>query len=68
MLTDEERVLIRRIFGYPHEQVPFGHWRYYVEFGDFEFKCNNLSEDQVSNIREALDATRLIIKGIIHAI
>jgi len=55
MFTDQQKISIRRYCGYMafgSVPVPNFAWRYSVQYGDLEFRINNLSsdeEDQVIN-------------------
>ncbi len=47
--TDAQKVQIRRYCGYPSfgsVPIPNFAWRYSVQYGDLEFRMNNLSADE----------------------
>lgn len=51
--TDEQKVAIRRYCGYPafgNVPIPNFAWRYSTQYGDLEFRIDNLSDDEANEV------------------
>lgn len=53
-LTDSEKVLVRKFCGYPAfgaANVPNWGFRFWGTYGDLEFRMNNMSSDEETQVR-----------------